>query len=254
MEKTVKVRNIVLGAGIPKICVPVTGRSNVEIIGQMSKICRDCKDIVDIIELRIDFYENVFDSEKLMGLLSEVRQTIGDMALLLTFRSKNEGGEREIDLSSYESLLKNVIESQMADAVDVEAFFDDSLLSSICELAKEKNTVIIASNHDFDKTPKKADIVKRLKAMEDNGADVAKIAVMPNSKADVLTLMSALMEAEELLGIPVIAISMGRLGGISRVAGGVFGSCLTFGTVDKASAPGQMEAGRLKEALELLSI
>lgn len=254
MKKTVKIRNIVLGEGRPKICVPVTGVQYEDIVDQMEKIYGDYREIADIIELRIDFYENVFDNEKLTELLKNVRQAVNDMALLLTFRSKKEGGEKDISAEKYTMLIKNVIDSGMVDAVDVEAFFDDNILRDISVYARERNVVIIASNHDFDKTPEKAEIVERLKIMEKEGADIAKIAVMPQSKKDVLTLISALCEADESLEIPVIAISMGKLGAVSRVAGEVFGSCLTFGVADKTSAPGQIEARELKKVLELLSL
>ena len=253
MKKTAKIRNIVLGEGRPKICVPVAGVLYEDITGQMERIYRDYREIADIIELRIDFFEDVFDNEKLLKLLENVRQIICDMALLLTFRSKREGGEKEISAEKYTELIKSVIDSGMADAVDVEAFFGDNILRDIADYSKGKKVAVIASNHDFDKTPDEADIVSRLKYMEGEGADVAKIAVMPQSKKDVAVLISALILADESLCTPVIAISMGRLGAVSRVAGEVFGSCLTFGVADKASAPGQIEAGKLKEALELLS-
>lgn len=254
MKRTAKIRNIVLGEGMPKICVPVTGALYEDIVGQMEKIYRDYKEIVDIIELRIDFYEDVFDNEKLSQLLNSVRQAVNDMALLFTFRSKKEGGEKEISAEKYTALIKTAIDSGMVDAVDVEAFFEDNILREVTAYARERNVIVIASNHDFEKTPENQDIVKRLKLMEREGADIAKIAVMPKSKMDVATLILALCEADESLDIPVIAISMGTLGAVSRVAGEVFGSCLTFGVADKASAPGQIGAAELKKTLELLKI
>lgn len=254
MKKTAKIRNIVLGEGRPKICVPVTGVLYEDIVSQMKKIYRDYRQIADMIELRIDFFENVFDNEKLLNLLKSVRQAIGDMALLLTFRSKKEGGEREVSAEKYMELIKLSIDSGMIDAIDVEAFFNDNILRDIADYSKGKKVIIIASNHDFEKTPEKSDIVRRLKIMEEKGADIAKIAVMPKSKTDVAELITALCEADEILNIPVAAISMGKLGVVSRVAGEVFGSCLTFGVADKASAPGQPEAEKLKAALELLSL
>ncbi len=254
MKRTAKIRNIVLGEGRPKICVPVTGVSYEDIVSQMEKIYRDYRQIADIIELRIDFFEEVFDNERLSGLLKSVRQAIGDMALLLTFRTKREGGEKEISPEKYMELIKLSIDSGMIDGADVEAFFDDNILKDVSDYSKGKNVIIIGSNHDFEKTPEKSEIVRRLKIMEERGADIAKIAVMPKSKMDVAELITALCDADEMLDIPVAAISMGKLGAVSRIAGEVFGSCLTFGVADKASAPGQPEAEKLMAALELLSL
>ncbi len=102
------------------------------------------------------------------------------------------------------------------------------------------------SNHDFDKTPAEDDIVGRLTSMVEYGADVAKMAVMPNSVQDVITLLEATHRASLSLSKPIITMSMGDLGKVSRIAGEVFGSSLSFGTVGAASAPGQVALDHLK--------
>ena len=82
------------------------------------------------------------------------------------------------------------------------------------------------------------------------GADIPKIAVMPRSKRDVLTLLSATEEmASDYADRPIITMSMAGLGSISRLSCEVFGSCLTFGSGSMASAPGQIDAQELKEVL-----
>ena len=81
---------------------------------------------------------------------------------------------------------------------------------------------------------------------------MAKIAVMPHSKKDVLTLLAATAEASERLTVPVITMSMGGQGLVSRLSGEVFGSCLTFGALRSASAPGQIDAEDLKRVLEVI--
>ena len=84
------------------------------------------------------------------------------------------------------------------------------------------------------------------------GADIPKIAVMPQSKKDVLTLLAATEEmASEHADRPIITISMGKDGMISRLCGEVFGSALTFGTAGKASAPGQINVDELRQVLEM---
>ena len=108
------------------------------------------------------------------------------------------------------------------------------------------------SNHDFHQTPAKADITGRLKKMEEAGADICKIAVMPQSPADVLTLLDATWEACQTANHPIVTISMGKLGLISRIAGSTFGSAITFGTAGTASAPGQLDSASLKNILDVL--
>ncbi len=113
--------------------------------------------------------------------------------------------------------------------------------------------MVVASNHDFEKTPEKDEIVRRLRKMQELGADIPKIAVMPQSRKDVLTLLSATEEmASEYADRPIITMSMSATGLISRLCGECFGSALTFGAVGKASAPGQMNASDLSEILNLI--
>lgn len=85
------------------------------------------------------------------------------------------------------------------------------------------------------------------------GADIPKIAVMPQSAGDVLTLLSATEEmARCYADRPIITMSMSSQGVISRLCGEVFGSSMTFGAVGQVSAPGQIPVDQLCQALEIL--
>ncbi len=94
-------------------------------------------------------------------------------------------------------------------------------------------------NHEFHRTPPQEEIVCRLKQMEDCVADICKIAVMPHSAEDVLTLLSATLEAKRLAAKPIVTMSMGQTGAVSCLAGEVFGCCITFGSGTQDSAPGK---------------
>ena len=151
------------------------------------------------------------------------------------------------------ALNKNIAATGLVDLVDVEAFCGDAYVKEVISAAHAYGVKVVASNHDFDKTPSQSDIVYRLRKMQDLGADIPKIAVMPQSKADVLTLLSATEEmATNFADRPIITMSMAATGLISRLCGEVFGSAATFGAVDKASAPGQMNAKDLETILSLL--
>ena len=109
------------------------------------------------------------------------------------------------------------------------------------------------SNHDFVKTPSCDEIVARLKTMQERDADISKMAVMPQSKADVITLLSATnIMYEQFADRPIITMSMAKDGIVSRICGEVFGSAMTFGAATKASAPGQVAAKDLKNMVEML--
>ena len=90
----------------------------------------------------------------------------------------------------------------------------------------------------------------RLRKMQDMNADIPKIAVMPQNKKDVLTLLAATEEmTTNYADRPIITMSMAGTGVISRLCGEVFGSSMTFGAAKKASAPGQMGVNDLSTVL-----
>ena len=155
-------------------------------------------------------------------------------------------------LLQYKELVKRAICSGLVDLVDIELFSDKDTVNELIALAKEKNVKTILSNHDFVKTPSGNEIFSRLKQMEEAGADIAKIAVMPESTEDVLTLLSATCKAKKELTCPVITMSMAGTGLISRLSGEVFGSCLTFGAAGNISAPGQIDALKLRSRKQLI--
>ena len=248
--KTVKIRNVEIGAGIPKICVPIVGVTKEDILEQ-AKALQTLP--VDVVEWRIDWFENVFDFDALKDALTDLRAALGDLPLLMTFRTSKEGGEKAIEAEKYAELNIKAAQTGLVDMVDVEVFTGDEIVSRIIREAHAAGVKVVASNHDFDKTPDKDDIVSRLRKMQAMDADIPKIAVMPRNKKDVLTLLAATEEmATDYADRPIITMSMAGTGGISRLCGEVFGSALTFGAAKKASAPGQMGVQDLSTVLGLL--
>lgn len=247
---TVKVRNIEIGAGIPKICVPIVGVTREEILAAAENI-KSTK--ADVVEWRVDWYEDIFDFTKTEATMQALREVLGEMPILFTFRTSKEGGEKAIETEAYVELNQNAAKTGLVDLVDVEAFTGDDVVKAVVEIAHENGVKVIASNHDFHKTPAKEEIVSRLRKMQDLGADIPKIAVMPQNKKDVLTLLAATEEmVSEYADRPIITMSMSGTGVISRLCGEVFGSALTFGAVGKVSAPGQMRIEDLTTVLGLL--
>lgn len=246
----VEVRNIKIGEGIPKICVPIVGITKDEIISE-AKTFDSIP--VDVVEWRVDWFEGVFDIEKVKDVLADLRAILKDTPILFTFRTSKEGGEKAVEAAVYAELNKAAAATGNVDLVDVEAFTGDEIVKDIIEEVHKCGVKVVASNHDFDKTPEKDDIVGRLRKMQDLGADIPKIAVMPQNKRDVLTLLAATEEmSREYADRPIITMSMAGNGVISRLCGEVFGSALTFGAAKKASAPGQMGVEDLNTVLHLL--
>lgn len=246
----VVVRNIKIGEGIPKICVPIVGVTKEEILESGKNISAVGADVV---EWRVDWYEDVFTYEKVEETAEKLRNVLGDTPLLFTFRTAKEGGEKAIEKEAYVELNQKAAKTGYIDMVDVEVFTGDDAVTAIVRAAHECGVKVVASNHDFHRTPAKEEIVSRLCRMQELGADIPKIAVMPQNKKDVLTLLAATEEMySEYADRPVITMSMAGTGVISRLCGEVFGSALTFGAAGKSSAPGQMGVEDLKTVLGLL--
>ena len=274
--KTVKIRGVEIGAGIPKICVPIVGTAKKEILEQAAAL-RTVP--ADMAEWRIDWFENVYDFEALSDVLKELRAVLGDLPLLMTFRTSGEGGEKAIAPEAYAELNIRAARTGLIDLVDVELFTGggidpedvgrasengpgqaytaqsagNGIVRRIIREAHAANVFVVASSHVFDRTPDKEELIRRLRLMQDLDADILKIAVMPGCRKDVLTLLAA---TEEMTSVyadrPVVTMSMAGAGVISRLCGEVFGSAITFGAAGRTSAPGQMDARDLRTALELI--
>ena len=206
-------------------------------------------------EWRVDLYEPFtagggLDPAPAVAALERLAALLPDTALLVTFRTTAEGGTSEISGPAYLALLDAVSATGLASAVDVE--YRHPMADQAIAAAQRHQTAVVASNHDFEGTPATEEIEGRLQAMEEAGADVAKIAVMPRSAGDVVRLLEATERRYRDAQIPLITMSMGGLGAVTRIGGGVFGSAATFATVGAASAPGQLPAAGVRAALELL--
>ena len=241
-----------LGDGVTKIAVPMVGKTTADILAD----CEYIRELpCEVVELRIDFYESAESVTSILELLKIVKPAIGNKGLLFTWRTKQEGGEREISVEDYFNMLDQIIPTGFVDAIDIEYFFDDTEhrehMTKTVALAHKHGVTVVMSNHDFHKTPALDDIKGRLVGMKQAGADVAKLACMPQSPSDVLTVLQATEQVKsQYPDEPLITMAMGQLGVVTRTCGSVFGNALTFGAAKQSSAPGQVEVHKLKAILE----
>lgn len=248
--KEINIKDIRIGEGMPKIIVPIVENTREDII----KKALSLKGMeFDFVEWRVDFYEDAFNLPELIDTLRKLRYELGARPLIFTFRSKSEGGEKTISDKEYTALNKAAAESGYADIVDVEIFMNEDVVKENIKNIHKAGVLVIGSNHDFNKTPDKDEIVYRLRKMQEMDADIPKIAVMPNSEEDVLTLLSATNEMHtKYADRPIITMAMGSLGLISRLSGELFGSSMSFASVGQVSAPGQIPLEDLKQVLEIV--
>lgn len=249
MSRSIQIKKIEIGSGIPKICVPITGISESQIVRQVQKIAAKEPDLV---EWRADYFEGVGDHQEVQKMLMTICDKLGDIPLLFTFRTPKEGGERQISLQDYVNLNKMVSKSGFADLIDIEVFSSGREAPGLITQIHQNGCRVVGSNHHFQNTPSLNELLDYLQKIDGTGADILKIAVMPKDSGDVLTLLTATSRMQLISKKPLITMSMGTQGAVSRVSGEFFGSAVTFGCVDQASAPGQIELEDLKKILAIL--
>lgn len=248
-----------LDARSPSIIVPLTAPDLPGLERQTAALDSarpgDVAPVTDLVEWRVDLYEPFtagggHDPAPAVAALRHLAELLPDTPVLATLRTRAERGGAEISPEAYVAVVSALAASGLADAVDVE--YQHPLATDAIAAARAHGTPVVASSHDFRETPPQEEIVARLEAMELAGADVAKIAVTPICAADVVTLLSATERRHRDAGVPLVTMSMGALGAVTRIAGGVFGSAATFATVGAASAPGQLPAVGVRAVLDLL--
>lgn len=246
------VRGCSIGEGRPKVILPIVETTEAAILekaAEFSTLRADC------VEWRADWFDSVCDPAALAHCLSALRTAVGEKLLLVTFRTKAEGGERTLSLTEYIAFLHRVFASGCADLIDIEFFSAGEELPRLIKQAHSAKLSVVCSSHDFAKTPPRTVLVERMVQMQQAGADLPKLAVMPRSRADVLELLAATAEmADQHPETPVITMSMGALGAVSRLSGSAFDSAMTFANPGRASAPGQIPLDVLNAVLDTLTI
>lgn len=250
-------KNITFGDRIPKICVPIVGRTDEEVLAQSEAIIKEAKrleelglrpyPVVEIIEFRADYYDHVTNQTLLTELLGKLRKQHPDRLILFTYRSEEEGGELRHDRA--ENMIDDIsawaMVSGYIDLLDIEVLSGNYRVVRNSTKARDLGIGVVMSYHNFEKTPHNNNMEDLLWDMEQLGGDILKIAVTPKNHFDVdrvLELTEAVTRGHSSHPIsrPVVMISMQPLGAVTRTAGAKTGSAFTFATVGQGSAAGQL--------------
>lgn len=231
-----------------KTIVPITAKTKEQALAQAQVIANTAD--ADLAEFRIDLLSFASDTKQVIALGHELKKILDNKPMIATIRTKNEGGQLEISDVDYGKTYQAYLKNPFMDWLDVEMFRDQKVVLEIVQKAHQKKVLVVMSNHDFQKTPSQDEIEKRLLKQDQMGADVLKIAVMPKSKQDVFTLMNATLKVSQQTTKPLLTMSMGQLGTISRVATANMGGSYSFGMIGEASAPGQIDVTKLKQILK----
>lgn len=239
------------GGRLPAVCAPLVARSEAALVEETRNVAAKRP---DLLEWRVDFFERLADPPAVLRAAAAVRQAAAGLPILFTRRAQREGGQPiALDEPAVVALYEAILAGGHADLVDFEMDNDAAHLERVRAAARAAGTPLVLSFHDFQRTPDDAQLAARFAQARALGADVAKVAVMPQSLEDVHRLLGATLAASRTLDIPVISMSMGGLGAVSRLCGGVFGSALTFAVGAAASAPGQMPIEDVRAGLAVLA-
>lgn len=239
-----------LGGETPLLGTPLVGRTHDKLLAEVARVLALKP---DLIEWRVDHFEAIADTAAVLHTLSALRERIGKLPLVFTRRSAREGGEAiTLDEEQVVRLYEAVAATRLADFLDFEMYNDAAHVQRVRALTKTHKLRLILSYHNFSYTPGLEYLVQQFLEAERLGADVAMVSVMPRDRADVLTLLQATELADRKTHIPLISMSMGPLGAVSRMVGGLFGSGLTYGVGETASAPGQIPASDLVTVFDII--
>lgn len=233
------------------LCVPVTEQKQEDIV---AKILDLTARKTEAIEWRIDHFEKGDQAESILALLEEIQPFLTDTLLIVTYRSEREGGCGRLSREEYEKLLRKIAVCETIDYLDYEMMASGDAFAAVKDF-HALGVRVIASNHHFEGTPDEMEMVQILEHMILAEADVAKIAVMPKSLSDTMCLLYAsAMVKEKYPEQAMITIAMGAEGAVTRLIGEATGSCLSFVTQGRASAPGQMSYEAVEKAREAIHL
>lgn len=168
--------------------------------------------------------------------------------VLLTVRHESEGGCRAMAESERLALARELL--PLATAFDWETSQLDHA-RELVEAARAAGVTVIASNHDFERTPELSVLLERERRARELGADIVKFAYRLQRAEDIMTGIELLRRASG----PMAVMGMGPLGAVSRLLYVQHGSCLIYGYLGSTpTAPGQWSAALCKQALQRLTV
>ncbi|MDP3042348.1 MAG: type I 3-dehydroquinate dehydratase [Candidatus Omnitrophota bacterium] len=215
---------------IPRIAIAINDRED-------SKLIKSA--FVDILEIRVDEFKKT--DPLYVGNIVKTSRKIG-APLILTVRSKEEGGQKDISNELKLNIFKECM--PLVDAIDIE--LRSPILSKVIKIARKNKKVAIVSWHNFKMTPNDKMLKDILNKAKKSGANLVKIAVKANKAEDLHRLMRFTIENKSK---NIITISLGEIGSISRLTFPGFGSLITYAYINRPSGLGQRALSELREHL-----
>lgn len=199
------------------ICIPIKKEKYQNFIAEIKK----AEPLADVLELWFDELKDI-DEKKIQEVFSTIKKPI-----LYKFQGNIENLHRIIKM--------------LPDYIDMDIDYKKNILEEIKKHSPK--TKIIISYHNFDETPDNESLIRITNKIYENGADIAKIAVMANKFEDSLRILK-ILEKFSGDGKKIICIGMGEEGKITRETGHLFGNYLMYAplTEKDKTADGQLTA------------
>ena len=141
----VNIRGCRIGEGRPKVILPIVERTEAAILekaAQFSTLLADC------VEWRADWFEGFQSPAAIARCVQKLRVTLRDKLLLVTFRTKAEGGEQALSHKEYLAFLRLILDTDCADLLDIEFFTAGADLPKLVEQAHSAGVAVVCSSHD----------------------------------------------------------------------------------------------------------
>jgi 3-dehydroquinate dehydratase-1 len=130
--------------------------------------------------------------------------------------------------------------------VDIELETDARFRERIVRAARAVGCRVIVSYHNFQETPSRAELERRIALAFASGADIVKVACQVGSRRDNARLLG-LLDA----GSALIVVGMGKKGRLTRIVAPLLGSVFTYASIGGGTetAEGQLDAASLERII-----
>lgn len=209
------------------ICVSVTEQNQAKLLS----VANSC----EMAEIRIDLCQ-----------LDEI--SVGQVFSALTVPAIATCRPQYCDDVRRVVLLKKAIVAG-AKFVDVEIESAESFKTEVIACAREHACKVIVSYHNYDNTPSHSELCDIVNECYSQGADIAKVATTAITQTDCANVLSLYQQNK-----PLVALAMGTIGRITRVANLLLGSPFSFAAIDEAhaTAGGQLTVDQMKQCRQIL--
>lgn len=243
-------KDTMFGGAVPVICVPLTAKSETDIVAE-ARTVKALKP--DMVEVRADYWDCIEDTDAAIAVLKKVRKIMTDTPILLTVRIKSERGYKDVADEAKFAFLHKAVAYKLVQLVDMELAYGVQAIREFADSLENTGVLLVVAHHDMTATPTPDAICDIMEQEIAAGGDVAKIVVKPNTEEDVLAFLSGVLAfRRQNPEYPIIASASGDIGRITRLVGGLFGIDLTFAAGVKGSNPTQMPVSVVREAFKTI--